>query len=270
MGRPYFFLLYVVTGLFTAPALAGADEQSVSSNPQLADILNLSALERQQIRAQLSPVRYTTISSEIPARVKKLSVLESGRFKQGQLIVELDCSLQQAQLQKVRAELASSEHIHEANRQLAAMNSVGKLDLELSESGVQKARADVLSVETLLGKCQIEAPFSGRIAEQKIREQQYVQAGQPLLDILDDSELELEFIVPSRWLVWLKPGLKFEVRVDETMQNYPARFTRIGARVDPVSQSVKVAAAIEGNFPELVAGMSGTVNVKVPETGKQN
>ena len=54
-----------------------------------------------------------------------------------------------------------------------------------------------------LGKCQISAPYAGRIAEQKIREQQYAQAGQPLLDIIDDSVLELEFLVPSRWLSWL-------------------------------------------------------------------
>ena len=40
---------------------------------------------------------------------------------------------------------------------------------------------------------------------------------------------------------------------------------RIGARVDPVSQSVKVAAAIHGKFPELMAGMSGKVLLNPPE-----
>ena len=38
---------------------------------------------------------------------------------------------------------------------------------------------------------------------------------------------------------------------------YPARVQRVGAKVDPVSQTVKVHAEIEGNFPELIAGMSG-------------
>ena len=85
-----------------------------------------------------------------------------------------------------------------------------------------------------------------------------------MLDIIDDSVLELEFLVPSHWLSWLRVGGKFEVQIDETRKSYPAKFIRIGARVDPVSQSVKVAAAIDGKFPELIAGMSGRVQVTTP------
>jgi multidrug efflux pump subunit AcrA (membrane-fusion protein) len=119
----------------------------------------------------------------------------------------------------------------------------------------------------VLYKCQIAAPFSGRVAEQKAREQQYVQPGQPLLDIIDDSVLELEFLVPSVWLSWLKVGGALRVQIDETRKTYPAKFIRIGARVDPVSQSVKVVAAISGRFPELMAGMSGKVQV-APSAGQ--
>jgi hypothetical protein len=102
------------------------------------------------------------------------------------------------------------------------------------------------------------------VAEQKVREQQYVQAGQALLEILDDSVLELEFIVPSRWLAWLTPGTGFQVAIDETGKTYPAKVMRTGARVDPVSQSVKIAAAIDGKFNELIAGMSGRVLMAAP------
>ncbi len=71
--------------------------------------------------------------------------------------------------------------------------------------------------------------------------------------------------MPSVWLRWLKVGSGFDVQIDETRKTYPAKFTRIGARVDPVSQSVKVAAAIHGRFPELMAGMSGKVQITPPE-----
>lgn len=127
-----------------------------------------------------------------------------------------------------------------------------------------KARAELGANQAVLSKCSVAAPFAGRVAEQKVREQQYVQPGQALLDIIDDSVLELEFLVPSHWLGWLKPGVALSVQIDETQKAYPARFTRIGARVDPVSQSVKVAAAIDGRFPELIAGMSGRVIAAPP------
>ncbi len=258
---------WVVLGLAGLAAAGAAMAQAPAPGPVPAPRpapLARPALERQDIRAQLTPRRYTTIAAEIGAKVSSLPVTEGGAFRAGQLLVQFDCSLQQAQMQKAEAELEGAEQTHKSNQRLEQLNSVGQLELDLSKSAAAKARAEVGANKALLAKCQVAAPFAGRVAEQKVREQQYVQPGQPLLDILDDSVLELEFLVPSAWLRWLKVGGAFEVQIDETRKTYPARFTRIGARVDPVSQSVKVAAAIHGRFPELMAGMSGKVLLAPP------
>ena len=144
-------------------------------------------------------------------------------------------------------------------QRLAELNSVGQLELDLARVSVTRAQAELATHQALIEKCTIKAPFPGRVAEQKVREQQFVQPGQALLDILDDTSLELEFLVPSSWLRWVKPGQALRVTIDETRKTYAARFTRIGAKVDPVSQSIKVAATIDGSPAELVAGMSGRV-----------
>ncbi|BCY00659.1 efflux RND transporter periplasmic adaptor subunit [Stutzerimonas stutzeri] len=251
---PLVLLLIAATGM--------AQAQTAETAPARA------GLERQEIRAQLLPRQFTTLAAEIGAKVNKLPVPEGGAFKAGQLLVSFDCSVQQAMLQKARAELNAAEATDKANQRLAELNSVGQLEVDLGRAGRQKAVAEVGAQQAVLGKCGISAPFAGRVAEQKVREQQFVQPGQPLLDILDDSVLELEFLVPSAWLVWLRTGQIFDVEIDETGQRYPARFERIGARVDPVSQSVKVAAAIDGRFPELIAGMSGRVRVTPPNANQ--
>lgn len=225
------------------------------------------SLEQQEIRAQLAPHRYTTLAAEIGARINRLPVQEGGRFKAGQSLISFDCSLQQAQLNKARAVLTAADQTLAANKRLAELNSIGKLELDQSGAEVLKSRADVTFMQTMLAKCTIAAPFSGRVAEQKVREQQYVQPGQAIMDIIDDSVLEIEFLVPSKWLAWIRPGTAFQVAIDETRKNYPARVQRIGARVDPVSQSVKLVAAISGQFPELIAGMSGRVEL-TPPAGK--
>jgi membrane fusion protein, multidrug efflux system len=222
------------------------------------------AIERQEIRAQLLPRRYTTIAAEIGAKVSRMPVAEGGSFKAGQTLVSFDCTLQQAQLRKAEVELQGAEQTLKSNLRLAELNSIGQLDLDQSKTAVGKAQADLAATRALLAKCSVAAPFGGRIAEQKVREQQYVQPGQAMLDIIDDSVLELEFLVPSRWLAWVRVGGSFSIQIDETGKTYPAKFIRIGARVDPVSQSVKVAAAISSHFPELIAGMSGRVQITPP------
>ena len=256
--------------LSTAMVAGAGMAQPVSPSPgplPATPSASRPATERQEIRAQLMPRRYTTIAAEIAAKIQQMPVLEGGSFKSGDTLVVFDCSLQQAQYQKSEAEVDSAEQTFKSNQRLSELNSVGLLELELSRSALAKAKAELSGSKAVVEKCIVTAPFAGRIAEQKVREQQFAQLGQPLLDIIDDSVLELEFLVPSAWLRWLRVGGGFQVQIDETRKTYPARFIRIGARVDPVSQSIKVAAAINGRFAELMAGMSGRVLI-TPVEGK--
>ena len=64
-------------------------------------------------------------------------------------------------------------------------------------------------------------------------------------------------IVPSKWLAWLKVGDKFSVHVDELNRSFTGRVDRLGARIDPVSQSISLAGRIDGVHAQLLPGMSG-------------
>jgi membrane fusion protein (multidrug efflux system) len=218
----------------------------------------------QELRAQLSPRDFTTLAAEIGAKVETVGAREGERFKRGDTLIAFDCSIQRAQMAEARAALGATEKTVAVNTRLLELQTIGKLESDVAQAERDKARAKVDASGAVLGKCTVPAPFDGRVVEQKVRAQQYVQPGQALLDILDDSVLELDFIVPSKWLVWLKPGHVFQVAMDETAKTYPVKLTRIGARIDPVSQSVKVTGAIGGHFPELAAGMSGKVLLSPP------
>lgn len=257
-------------GMLFASSVFAVDPQPAAlvpsgASPIIAQAAAPAAVgESRDIRAQLSPRQFTTLAAEIGAKISSMPVAEGGSFKKGQVLVGFDCSLQQAQLNKARAGLTAAEKTWTANKRLSELNSIGQVELQVSEAEVSKNRADVSLMSTMLGKCSITAPFSGRVSEQKMREQQFAQPGQAILDILDDSVLEIEFLAPSRWLSWLKTGTALQLRIDETDKSYPARVTRIGARVDPVSQSIKLVATIDGHHPELIAGMSGTVLLTPP------
>lgn len=252
-------------GAFAAPPVA-VPLPAPALAPRPAPVAS-QGLDKQDIRAQLAPRRYTSLASEVGARINRISVREGDRFKAGQTLISLDCSLQSAQLHRARVQLEAAGKTHSANQRLSELHSIGKVELDTSEAEVAKARADIALIGTTLSKCSIAAPFAGRVAEQKGREQQYAQPGQPILEIIDDSVLELDFIVPSRWLAWLKGGHRFQVQIDETGATYPAKVTQLGARVDPVSQSIKVTAMIDGHFADLIAGMSGRVLLGAPPAG---
>ncbi len=218
----------------------------------------------QEIRAQLSPRRFTTLSSELAAKVERITVKDGERFKEGQPLVSLDCHIQRAQLEEARATMVAAEKTYAVNRRLHEMKAGGALEAEVAAAEVARNRAKINAGAAVVSKCNIAAPFSGRVVDMRVRDHQFVQAGQAMLEILDDSVLEVEFLAPSRWLSWLKPGHTFQIAIDETGRAYPAKVARLGAKVDPLSQSIKVVAEVVGTFPELLAGMSGRVMLTPP------
>jgi membrane fusion protein, multidrug efflux system len=210
-----------------------------------------------QARALLSPHNEAVLSSSISARIDQITVREGDSFKRGQMLIAFDCSIQRAQERKIRAELDAAQKSLDSQRRLAEMKSGSVLDVNLAESNVAKARADIGVMSATLSQCEIKAPFDGRVIERKAKQYQSVSANQPLLDILDDGNLDVEVLVPSHWLSWLKAGSKFSVRIEETGKDYPAHVVKLGARIDPASQTLKIMGQVNGRFPELISGMSG-------------
>lgn len=255
--RPWHSLEKVET-----PAIAPAPVVAPAPAPEP------QAEAKQDLRAQLSAVTSTTITAEMSARIQRLPYKEGQAFNKGQALVTFDCSTQQAQLQRVKAVLGMAERNYQTNKRLLELNSVGRIETENSYSEFLKAKADHQEVLSLISRCTIAAPYSGLVFEQKVRPQQYVQAGQPIMEILDNSALEVEFIAPSKWSPWLVKGYQFQVKVDETEKSYPAKITRINSKIDAVSQTIKVVAVIDGQFKELSPGMSGVLMINPPEGEK--
>jgi len=213
------------------------------------------------VRAQLTARNSAVLAAEIGAKIRSLHVLEGREFKKGDLLVSFDDTLQQSQVERAQAVLAGAQRTFAANERLRKLNSVGQIELDLSEAEVSKARAELSYAKAMLAKCQIAAPFAGRVAEQRVHEQEFVQPGQTLIEIIDDAPPEVDFIAPSKWLAWLRIGQSLKVTIDETGHVYSAQVERIGARVDPVSQSIKIVAGVIPASSDLIAGMSGTVDL---------
>ncbi|MBR86441.1 MAG: efflux transporter periplasmic adaptor subunit [Rhodospirillaceae bacterium] len=226
--------------------------------------LNLGPVDPGQILGELKSRQSTILSSEISARIKQITRREGYSFKKGDVLIRLDCSLIRAKHNKTLASLVAAKRKYEVEKRLLQLNSTGELDVQNAEAEVEKKLADKQADLAQLSKCIIRAPFSGRIVERKAGEHQFAQIGKEILSIIDDKNLEIAFIVPSRWITWLKPGYKFVYRVNETGKSYPSKVVQRGAQVDAVSRSVVIIGETLSRYNELVPGMSGQVIINPP------
>lgn len=243
MLKPWFFRLSVVLGLLAVSV-------SIHAQPDTSTVVS-------DIRAQLTARYSTVLSAEISAAINQLKFREGERFKKGDLLIAFDCSMQQAQLQKAQATAEGAHKTFEVNSRLSELQSVSTLEVDVAKAKLGEANADIALGKAALQKCRIFAPFAGRVVSLSGREHQYMKLGDPIMEIIDDSELELKLIVPSAWMRWLKVGETFRVHIDELGKDYPAEIKNIGASIDPISQTVPVFAYIKGKYTELLTGMSG-------------
>jgi len=237
----------LLSALATAPAVAGT----------------LAA--RTLIKSRTQAV----LSSEIAGRILRLPPREGDRFRSGDTLVEFDCGWFNAAQAAAQAGLNHAQAKLSGLESLAAMRSAGGMDVALARAEVERARAELRTAGLSVKHCVVTAPFNGRVVDLRARAFESVAANTPLLSVLDDGDLEASLVVPSSWLTWLKPGYPFVIDVDETGRRHAGRVSRLGASVDPVSQTVAVFGTIDDIDPTIVAGMSGTARL-VPPDGAPN
>ena len=117
-------------------------------------------------------------------------------------------------LAHARAELAGKQAAALSKQQAESRRSdqLRGLDFHVAQAQVEEAAAEVQAAAARVDNCVVEAPFPGRVAgvpaPVPVRRSRPAAAG-----YTGRPELDLELIVPSRWLSWLQPGTPFTVSV---------------------------------------------------------
>jgi RND family efflux transporter MFP subunit len=209
-------------------------------------------------RGIVRPASRVRVHSAIEGRIMTMPLKPGERFEKGDELYSLDCNRIQAELKAAKAEANAACIEHATKQRLYKFQAAGKDEVKQASARASAASAIAEIREANVSECVYQAPFSGRIVATAAQPGEFPAPGEPLLVIVDDSNVELELVVPSHWLSWVAPGNQLVFTIDETGARMEARLDRIGAEVDPVSQTITVyARAI--TVPEgTLAGMSGT------------
>ena len=210
-------------------------------------------------RALVVASQEAVLSSELAARIENIAVKEMQRFKKGDLLIQFDCSLYEAQKDVVSANANGALIKLKSDEQMLQMRSIGKYELELSISEYEKAKSELRIAELKVERCQIKAPFDGAVEEVVVNTFETIQPQVELMKIIQTDILELEMVVSSEWISWLTIGHPIKVYIDEIQKDFNASISGIGANVDPVSQTIQLKGTITDASPALLPGMSGRV-----------
>lgn len=268
--RSLFFTLTGFVILFScdskkneAAAPAGRPRQTGPISVEGFRVNTSSVSEEVQVPGSLLPFEETQIKSEVGGRIIQLNIKEGSLVKKGTLLVKLFDGDLQAQLKKLQVQLKIAEKTEERNRELLKISGISQQEYDLSSLDVENLKADIESTQIAISKTAIHAPFTGKVGLRNVSLGAYIAPTDILTVIRQVDKLKLEFAIPEKYAQEIGQGYVVKFRVDGGQRDHNAVVIATESSVDQNTRTLKVRAVVDGNNPELGAGLFAKINLQL-------
>ena len=217
----------------------------------------------------LSPVQGVNLTSEEEGKVVKINFESGAKVEQGQVIVEMDTSVEEGNLKAALARLDKAQRNLTRVQALRATNAVSKEDLDNAESVFREAQGNVESLKGTIARKKIVAPFSGRTGIRMVNIGQYLAKGASIVPFHALNPLFVDFSLPQYLAGKVASGLEVTLSTDTIPGKiFSAKVTAVDPQVDPVTRTLKIQATVQNSDEVLKPGMFVRVQIFFPDEEK--
>jgi membrane fusion protein (multidrug efflux system) len=200
------------------------------------------------------------VRPEVAGRIRSLGFKDGSAVRRGQVLVQLDDTLQRAEVKQAQAQLSIVQANYKRNQELVAQNFVAQRVLEESAANLEVAQAQLALVNARLSRMAILAPFAGTVGIRNVNIGDYVKDGADLVNLEDTSSMYVDFRLPERFQGKLKPQQTVELALDAFPgRAFQARIEALDPLLDVNGRSVGVRAVLPNNAGESVLSGSRSV-----------
>ena len=261
-----FILVVLLLGAVKAKQIA--DMSSVSHVPPPSAVTTAEAQAVQwhsYINAigTLAPVQGVTLAADADGTITRIVADSGTAVKAGDLLVEIDTSVEAAQLAAAQARAALSRINFERAKDLWDRNATSKSEFDLADATLKQAIAEVAAIEAVIAKKQVRAPFDGRVGIRLVNVGQYVARGAALLPLQKLDPVFVNFSIPQRQLPAIAKGQEVGILVDAFAgREFKGTITALNSEVDADTRNIAVQATLANPDEVLRAGMFVRVEVQ--------
>jgi len=259
----------VLRGIMIGKALANMPEQS---SP-------VTALE---VRAsEWTPVIHTTglvrpnqgamLSAQNAGSVSRVLVTNGQNVKKGDLLVELDSSVERASLQAAQAQLPALQQTYQRYAMVGGGGAVSRQEADNAKSAYDAQVANIESLKATIQRRQIVAPFDGKTGIVKVNVGQYVNVGTEIVRVEDTSSMKVDFAISQNDLDKLTIGQRVTATTDARQgETFSARISAIEPAINSTTGLVDVQATFDTeDSKKLLSGMFSRLHVALPTETNQ-
>ncbi len=206
------------------------------------------------------------IRSEVDGVIGRVHVDSGQSVKTGDLLVELDDSVDRAVLKSTRIRLETVQRHFERDRSLFERKLISEETFDNSHSEYKSADALVEETQAIIDKKAIRAPFAGTLGIHNLVEGHYLEPGDEVVTLQALDTLYLDLHLPEKELERLRSGQRVTFTVaSHGNRKFSAEVRFVDVLVQTATRNVLVRAEVDNASHDLLPGMFANVTVILDE-----
>lgn len=206
------------------------------------------------------------VTTEVAGQVESINFKSGQPVKRGDLLVQLEDSVDQADLRGLIVERRLAEVQFKRMADLLQKKSVSRADYDQARANLESAEAQVASKRALIRKKKIRAPFSGFLGIREVNVGEYLAPGDRIVPLQSLDPIYADYALPEQHVAELYEGQTVALLV----RAYPERIfqgiiSAINPGVDPGTRNVRVRATLDNPNYLLRPGMFAEARTFLPE-----
>src|SRR5262245_16714334 len=206
------------------------------------------------------------VTSQVAGIVTEVGIESGTEVEQGAKLVQLDTSVEVADLASAVATEREAEVAYERQADLMQKRVTSEANLDTARAKRETAQAAVKRIQAVIAQKAIVSPFAGRLGIRKVEKGQYVSAGMPLVSLQALNPIRVDFPMPEQQIGKLRVGQQIELTVDAfPNQVFGGEIQSLDARVAQDTRTLLVRGLLPNPERKLLPGMFANVTVLVGE-----
>ena len=213
------------------------------------------------VEVVLEPVRAMTVSAPVDGVLAQVAVEEGDTVGAGDLLIEFEHGEENLQVERAAEVLRKREFDFRGAQQLFTENMTSETETLEKEIELKVARIDHAQAVERRDRRIVRAVQAGTVVERHHVAGEYVERGEPLLAMVDQSELDARFYVPPEVGLKLQGGTTAWLHVPQVKATRRGRIVFIDPQVDPSSGLMRGRARVDNTDGVIKPGLRGWLSL---------
>lgn len=214
----------------------------------------------------LVAVQGVNVTTQASGKVTAILFQDGQNVEEGDLLVRLDDSVEQAQLENAQAAQALAQNAVNRYRPLLRQGAISPFRMDKLVAKLKESKAQVAQAQGQVDHLNIKAPFKGRLGIRQVDLGEYVKPGQALVRLDSQGSLFVDFTLTERYLEDVFLDQEVTVTSDAVPgKEFTGKITAISPQVDETTRSFSLRATIPNKGNVLTPGLFAQVEVHLKE-----